>query len=88
MRTSFRSSFLRDLKKVRDQAVLDRVRAVIEEAEAAEDLSAVSRIKKIKGAGDYYRIRVGDYRIGVVVSGSTIEFVRCLHRREIYRRFP
>jgi mRNA interferase RelE/StbE len=53
LRTSFRSSFLRDLKKVRDQAVLDRVRAVIEEAEAAEDLSAVSRIKKIKGAGDY-----------------------------------
>lgn len=88
MKTSFRSPFVRDLKKIRDRALLDRVRGVIEEVEAAEDLSGISGVKKIKGPGDYYRLRVGDYRIGVAVAGSTVDFVRCLHRRDIYRRFP
>ncbi len=36
----------------------------------------------------YYRIRVGDYRIGVEVVGDEILFVRILHRKDIYRYFP
>ena len=35
-----------------------------------------------------YRIRVGDYRLGLVFDGGTMTFVRCLNRREIYRYFP
>jgi mRNA interferase RelE/StbE len=31
---------------------------------------------------------VGDYRIGISVEGDEVEFVRCLHRRDIYRYFP
>jgi len=38
--------------------------------------------------GAYYRIRLGDYRIGLVVNEQTVVFVRFLHRREIYRYFP
>jgi hypothetical protein len=26
--------------------------------------------------------------IGLAVEGEVVEFVRCLHRREIYRYFP
>jgi hypothetical protein len=36
MRTAFRNSFARDLKKVKDQDVLDRVREVIEKVESAD----------------------------------------------------
>ncbi|MGA1264796.1 MAG: type II toxin-antitoxin system RelE family toxin, partial [Prochlorothrix sp.] len=49
---------------------------------------------KLKGYDTYYRIRVGDYRIGLEVlhqsdSGNLeIVFVRVLHRKEIYRYFP
>jgi len=45
-------------------------------------------IKKLKGEGDYYRIRVGDYRIGMKVNDGVVSFVRILHRKEIYRYFP
>ena len=38
MKVSFRASFLRDLKKVRDQAFLDRVRLAIEQVEAAANV--------------------------------------------------
>ena len=88
MKTAFRSSFARDLKKIKDRSVLQHVRDAIEEVEGAPDLQAVGKVKKMSGSGSYYRIRVGDYRIGVAVEADEVEFVRCLHRRDIYRFFP
>jgi mRNA interferase RelE/StbE len=76
------------LKKVKEQQVLDRVRAVIEEAERAKSPHDIANLKKIVGTANFYRIRVDEYRIGIVVDGDMIEFVRCLHRRDIYRYFP
>ncbi|WP_124971246.1 type II toxin-antitoxin system RelE family toxin [Aphanothece sacrum] len=35
-----------------------------------------------------YRIRVGDYRIGIEIQTDKIEMMRVLHRREFYRYFP
>ncbi len=64
MRVTFRKSFTRDLKKVRDPAVLDRVRQAIEQVEPAATLREAGGLKKISGTGTYYRIRVGEYRIG------------------------
>jgi mRNA interferase RelE/StbE len=88
MRTSFRKSFVRDLKKVKDQAVLDRVGKVVEQVEAAADLQAIGDLKKLSGTGDSYRIRVGEYRVGVTIEGDTVDFVRFLPRRDLYRFFP
>ena len=48
----------------------------------------ISNVKKIKGDGDYYRIRVGEYRIGLAEENNAIAFIRVLHRKEIYRYFP
>ena len=88
MKTAFRKSFSRDLKKLNDQAVLGRARQAIEDVERSATLQEVSSLKKLSGTGNFYRIRVGDYRIGVVVEGDVVEFVRCLPRRELYRFFP
>lgn len=35
-----------------------------------------------------YRIRIGDYRIGIFVEGKTVEFARVVHRKDIYQQFP
>ena len=88
MKTAFRKSFSRDLRKIKSKRLLDRVRHVIEEVDAAPDLRDIGDLKKMSGTEDYYRIRVGDYRIGIAVAGDTIEFVRCLPRRDLYRFFP
>ncbi|MBX6423476.1 type II toxin-antitoxin system RelE/ParE family toxin [Thermosulfurimonas sp. F29] len=45
-------------------------------------------MKKLKGYKDFYRIRIGDYRIGLQIKENKIIFVRFLHRKEIYRCFP
>jgi mRNA interferase RelE/StbE len=45
-------------------------------------------LKKLKTGMAYYRLRIGDYRLGMVIEGDGVKFVRLLHRSEIYRYFP
>jgi mRNA interferase RelE/StbE len=88
MNVEFRKSFEKDLSKIRDVELLQRIQAVIEEVESIDSLTDVSNIKKLKAEGDYYRVRVGDYRIGLSLNEDVVTFVRVLHRKEIYRYFP
>lgn len=88
MKTIFRKGFERDLKRIKDRSVLEQTKQVIEEVETTASLHEVNGVKKLSGVGGFYRIRVGEYRIGIAVEGPEVEFVRCLHRREIYRYFP
>ncbi len=88
MNVEFRKSFEKDLNNLRDESLLQRIQTVIEEVEAAENLADVSNMKKLKADGNYYRIRVGDYRIGMTVNENIVIFVRVLHRKEVYRYFP
>ena len=88
MNVEFRKSFEKDLNNLRDESLLQRIQAVIEEVEEAEALGNISNLKKLKADGNYYRIRVGDYRIGMAVDENIVIFVRVLHRKEVYRYFP
>ena len=55
------------------------------EAETLQDLTGVIAMRNHPGR---YRIRFGNYRIGIEVEGNTVEVMRVLHRREFYRYFP
>ena len=90
MKTEFRKSFERDLKRIsRDAALFQRIRDVLAEVEGARTLSEVTSLKRLSGGnGTYYRIRIGDYRLGLEFLDGTVVFVRCLHRRDLYRYFP
>ncbi|HSM82462.1 MAG TPA: type II toxin-antitoxin system RelE/ParE family toxin [Nodosilinea sp.] len=55
---------------------------------AATDLTTLPNIKALVGATNRYRIRVGNYRIGLELNGETLEIMRVLHRRDFYRYFP
>jgi mRNA interferase RelE/StbE len=84
----FLTSFTRDLQRIRDQSLLRRVRETIDDVEAASTVRDIKNLKKLRAEGRYYRIRLGDYRIGVIIEGHTVIFVRLLHRGDIYRYFP
>jgi len=88
VKSTFRQSFVRDLRKIKDETTLERVRQVIAQVDEARALTDVKDMTKLSGSNKFYRIRIGDYRIGIVVETETVEFVRCLNRREIYRFFP
>jgi mRNA interferase RelE/StbE len=84
----FKTSFVRDLKKVKDKKLKVRVREVIEVVEQAHSLQEIENVKKLKGSDRYYRVRIGDYRIGLAVEKDVVTFVRLLHRKDVYRYFP
>ena len=88
MTVSFRKSFLRELKKLKDAKVRGRIREVIESAEGAGSLADLPDVKKMSGSSGFYRVRVGSYRVGLAVEGEEVEFVRVLDRKDIYRYFP
>jgi len=84
----FETSFEKDLKKVKDKKLLKRVREAIDEVKKAQDLGDVKSLSKLKGYKTFYRIRLGDYRIGLDVAEDKVIFTRILHRKDIYRYFP
>lgn len=81
-------SFAKDLKKIRNKLVEKKVAFCIEEAMEAQNIFAIKNIKDLKGSENFFRIRIGDYRIGVIADKQEIHFIRILHRKEIYRFFP
>lgn len=89
MKVEYRQLFLKDLKKLKKQPVYQRVfNLAFEILPNTKDLIELSNVKAMKGYPNRYRIRIGDYRVGIEVSGEQLEMMRVLHRREFYRYFP
>ena len=76
MRVVFKNSFAKDLKKVKDQNLKQMVISIIETIEQAKGLAQLSNTKKLKGDDRYYRIKLGDYRIGIIIEDDVVTFVR------------
>ena len=63
-------------------------RRVISAIEALADDPRPEGTRKLTGAEDAYRVRVGDYRIVYLIRDDvlTVFVVRVRHRRDVYRR--
>jgi len=81
-------SFEKDTDKLTNQKLLHSIADCIERIQVADKLSDIPNCKKLKGSKNCYRIRIGDYRIGFIFDKQTVEFIRFLHRSEIYNFFP
>ena len=88
MKVQFRGSFAKDLRKVKKQTVKQQIKEAIKAVEDAASLQELSDLKKLRVGDRYYRIRVGEYRIGILFEANTVIFVRLLPRKDIYRYFP
>ena len=79
----------RDMRSVNDAALVRRVEQKIAELAAAGTIREVSQVRRLRTRrGRHYRIRVGDYRLGVTVVNQVAFLVRFGHRRDFYRGFP
>ena len=88
MEIRYRTSFGRDLRRERNSDLRRRVERIVEQLQRAPSVASVPGLAAMQGYKNHYRIRVGDYRLGVIVDGDSVILVRLLHRREIYRHFP
>ena len=88
MKVLFLESFTRDLHRVRDKHLRERLRQVFLTLESAVSLEEIPHIKKLQGKGGFYRIRVRELRVGFRLEGDQVTLIRVLDRKEIYRHFP
>ncbi len=88
MNIEFDKSFLKDLRNLKDNETKKQLQALIELMERVDTLEKIPQLKKLKGYDYYYRVRIRDYRIGLLVNHEVVWLVRFLHRKDIYRYFP
>lgn len=88
MRTVFLGQFLRDLDKIKENRMKDRVVEIIQHVETADVSGDIRNLKKLRGHSIAYRIKVGSYRIGVFIENDIVQFARFIHRKDIYKKFP
>jgi mRNA interferase RelE/StbE len=81
-------SFERDVSKIRDKKVSDLLSKVLENLSNFIDLTQIVHLKKMKAVKNYYRIRIGDYRLGFKLEANSIILIRFLDRKDIYKYFP
>ena len=75
MNLNIDKSFEKDFKKFWNSNLNKKLLAILKEIQEANKLSDIKNIKKLKGTSDFYRIRMGDYRIGLIKSMNHIELI-------------
>lgn len=87
MKVEIRDSFIKDIKKTTRENK-QKIEEVFHEFKAVNTLTELKNVKKLKGRKHFYRIRIGDYRLGFAFENDTIILLHFLHRKDIYRFFP
>ena len=88
MEIRYHAQFDRDLRRLRNSNLARSIEQIISELKAASSLTEVRGVRRLRGEGRHYRIRIGEYRLGITQDGDSIILRRLLHRSEIYRNFP
>lgn len=88
MEIEYVGRFTRDLRRFRGQQIFSRVQRKIEELKAVSSLRDVTGVEKLRLGRNFYRIRIGVYRLGIELEDNKVKLLNFRHRRDIYRSFP
>lgn len=80
-------SFQKDLKKL-PPSTKENITKVIQFLYHAKTIDDFPALTKLKGYPNSFRIRIGDYRIGLHINDGRVILARVLHRKDMYKKFP
>ena len=80
--------FEKDTDKIKDSKILNKIAVCIEQVSQASSISDIPSVRKLTGFKNHYRIKIGDYRAGILISDDEVLFERFLHRKDIYNYYP
>ena len=82
------NSYLKYIKKIKNSDLILNLQNTIDNIEKAESITEILNLKKLTGFTNYYRIKVENYRIGLIVNNNVATLVQFQHRKDIYKKFP
>lgn len=88
MLINYEKSFLKDIQKLNDKKVATKLKSFLSSLEEKENLQNTQNIKKLKGYENYFRLKIGNYRLEFSYQDDKIDIIRFLHRKDIYKLFP
>jgi len=81
-------TFQKDVIKIKNNDVLNKIAKSIVNVQSAANLKDIKSIKKLKGTRDQYRIRIGEYRLGIIISKRCGDFHSLPPQKEYLSLFP
>lgn len=88
MQVIYLKAFSKDIDKLKNKQVSKSLLNIISEIKKADNIQEINNLVKLEGYKNAYRIRIGEFRIGVFIEGKTVELARFLPRKDIYKYFP
>jgi mRNA interferase RelE/StbE len=88
-KVEYKRKFLKEFASL-PQNVQSRVEIIVFKELEADNPFELGYINKMKGYKDKYKIKIGDYRIGLTINQKQKIIIceRVAHRQEIYQIFP
>lgn len=88
MKIEYRSSFVKDIKKLKSKATSDLIQSVIENCENSSIIADIKHCEPLQSQGKFFKIKYGRYRFGVFIDKGTVEFLKFGTRQNFYDDFP
>jgi mRNA interferase RelE/StbE len=89
VQVAYTKTFLKDLAKVVPQKRRQQIeKFVFDELPLLPSVESAGNIEKMIGHKNHYKVRFGNYRVGIIKSGNQLELLRVLDRKDIYKFFP
>lgn len=88
MKIEYCKKFLSELSLIPFVSRIPIEKFIFEILPQLENIYESKKIQSMKGYRDYFKIRFGNYRVGLKKEGNNIILMRALHRKEIYKYFP
>ncbi len=81
--------FEKSIYKLRDKTLKRRLLSIIDKVALANSLEEVPNLTPIKGHPGFYRIKFGNYRIGISLENGIVWFLYFGKRdKSTYKNFP
>jgi len=88
MEVEYKKKFLKELSKLPLGYAKTIEEFVFDDLVNYSNLSDIGKVEKMTGYKNYFKIRFGNYRVGIKKENDCVIIETVKHRREIYKYFP
>ena len=88
MKVEFTKKFENQVECLLDEKLKLEIANAVRSVMVANSLHDIPHLKKLSGFKTAFRIRTGNYRIGILFQNGIVYFAAFAHRKEIYKQFP
>ena len=88
-KVEYKKRLLKELSKL-PEGIQAQAEKIVFESLICENPHDLGYLEQMRGFPGKYKIRIGQYRIGLIIDKQNKEIVCCriAHRKDIYRIFP